>query len=129
MVTEQKKKTTMQLAFSVKSSLLIRKQRTGWCRCMNVRVGSRGHVQVLVIELMITFVVFGARTKQSLPLLHFIPWMISILANKVFYNLLSHVFVHFSCTLFYTTTWVKQGTLQDQQKFVFLLYCSKYTAQ
>jgi hypothetical protein len=40
MVTEQKKKKTiMQLAFSVKSCLLIRKQRTGWDKCMNVKGG------------------------------------------------------------------------------------------
>jgi hypothetical protein len=59
MVTEQKKKKTMmQLALSMESCLLIRKQRTGWDKCMNVREGSRGHVQGLLIELMIMFVVF-----------------------------------------------------------------------
>jgi len=77
----------MQLAFSVKSCLLSQKQRTGWDKCTNVKEGSRGHVQGLVIELIITFVVFGDRKKQSLPLLHFMPW-ISILTNKVFYNLI-----------------------------------------
>jgi hypothetical protein len=85
MVTEQKK-TMMQLAFSAKSCLLILNQRTGWVKCMNVREGLRRHVQGLVIEL-ITFVVFGCRTKQSLTLLYFVPWMISILNNKVFYSL------------------------------------------
>jgi len=66
MVTEQKKKKTMmQLAFSVESCLLIRKQRTGWDKCMNVGEGSRGHVQGLVIELTITFVVFLMSNKAK----------------------------------------------------------------
>lgn len=50
MVTGQKK-TMMQLEFSAKSCLLTRNQRTSWVKCMNVREGSRGHVQGLVIEL------------------------------------------------------------------------------
>jgi hypothetical protein len=44
-VTEQKnKKTMMQLALSVESCLLIRKQRTDWDKCMNVREGTDDYV-------------------------------------------------------------------------------------
>lgn len=63
----------------------------GGLKRARARVGDR---------VVITFVVFGCRTKQSLPLLHFIPWMISILTKCfIAYNYMFSFIFHIHCSI------------------------------